>query len=65
MFHFESMWFNNINGNMTNGFWIEVVKSWQTLCQECALRSNADILNYCLWYKVGKRSILFINMVQT
>ena len=49
-FHIESMWFNNINCKMTNGFWIEVMKSWQTLCHKCKLRSNADILNSCLWY---------------
>ena len=49
-FHIESMCFNNINGKMTNGFCIEVMKSWQTLCQKRTLRSNADILNYCVWY---------------
>ena len=42
------MWFNNINDKMTNGFWVEVMKSWQTLCQKCKLGINADVLNSCL-----------------
>ena len=48
--HIESMWFNNINIKMTNVFWTELMKTWETLCQKCKLRSNANILNSCLWY---------------
>ena len=49
-FYFESMWFTDVIGKMTNGFWIDVLKSWQRLCKKCEYEHNDDLLSSCLWY---------------
>ena len=35
---------------MLNTFWIQAFDFWQELCHQQTVMSNADIMQFCLWY---------------
>ena len=55
------LYYNNLIASISNPFWVDVFKNWQTVIKKQDYTCKSDILNSCIWYnsKISKECLYY------